>query len=134
MAADFTAISEFTTVPAVIASATEIEAGDLVALSSGIVVKAGASDTEIAFAPTASAVGETVIEISKGRVELVGTADAVFAVTQKGTEVDIVGTTTLLIDVGSSSTDVLKVAADTEAGTVGSVNSVKVFINKPITF
>lgn len=134
MAKDFKAVSDFETVKATIASATVIEAGDLVALSSGVITKAVAASTEIAYATKGSAAGETLIEISKGHVELIGTADANFAVTQKGTEVDLVGTTNLLIDVGASATDVFKVSVAENTGTVGSIADVRVFINKPITF
>ena len=134
MAADFKAISEFTTIQATIASATVVEAGDLVELDTGLIVKATATGTQLAFAPQGSADGETIIEITKGHVELLGTTDADFAVTDKMLDCDLVGTTTQLIDIGTSSTNVLMVAADTEAGTVGSKLNVKVFINKPITF
>jgi hypothetical protein len=134
MAADFKAIGQYDTVLATIASATVIEPGDLVALTSGVVTKANASSAEIAFAPAGSAEGETQIEVTVGRVQLEGTGDAAFAVTQKGTEVDIVGTTTLLIDVGASATDVLRISAKEDAGTVGSTDGIKVEINKPINF
>ena len=117
-----------------IASATVIEAGDLVTLSSGLIIKATAGSTAVALALEASAVGDTEINVSVGNdFTLVGTADAVFAVTQKGTEVDIVVSGgAQLIDVGSSSTDVLKVAIGKDAGTVGSTSNVEVKINKPL--
>ncbi|MCP5375238.1 MAG: hypothetical protein H6743_03990 [Rickettsiaceae bacterium] len=116
-----------------IASATVIEAGDLVTLSSGLIVKAGAASTAVAYAPDGSADGETVIDVSIGNdFTLVGTGDAVFAASMKGTEVDIVGTTNLLIDVGASSTDVLKVGIGQDAGTVGSASNIEVKINKPL--
>lgn len=134
MAQDFTILEEYETVPMTIASATVIEAGDVVGLTSGLVVKGTAAHTELAFAPTASAVGETVIPVTRGRVLLKGTSDAAFAVTDKALYCDLVGTTTLLIDIGESTTDVFQVAADTEAGTVDSTSDVKVRINKPITF
>jgi methionine aminopeptidase len=134
MAQDFKLISNADTVKATIASATVIEVGDLVAMDAGLIIKAVAASTEVAYAVTPSAVGDTEIEITRGRVELLGTGDAVFAVAQKGTEVDIVGTTTQLIDVGASSTDVLKISAGTDAGVVGSTDNIRVLINKPITF
>ena len=121
------------TVLATIASATVIEAGDMVTLDDGLIVKAGAASAAIAYAPNGSADGETKIEVTVGNDFLLeGTADANFAVTQKGTEVDLVGTTTLLIDVGESATDVLKVDISENAGTVGSVDNVRVKINKPL--
>lgn len=118
---------------ATIASATVIEAGDLVALSSGLIVKAGAASAAIAYAPYGSADGETKIEISKGNdFMLEGTADANFAVTNKGITCDVAGTTNLLIDLGASETDVLKVDVSENAGTAGSTSSVRVKIAKPL--
>ena len=63
---------------------------------------------------------------------LEGTADANFAVDIKGTFVDLVGTTNLLIDVGESTTDVFQVDASENAGTAGSTAKVHVKINKPL--
>ena len=121
------------TVLATIATATVIEAGDLVTLSSGLIIKAVAASTQIAYAPYGSAAGEVKIEISKGNdFMLEGTADANFAVTIKGTFVDLVGTTNLLVDVGASTTDVFQVDASENAGTAGSTAKVHVKINKPL--
>lgn len=122
------------TVLATIASATVIEAGDLVDLTSGIVTKADEASTALAYAPNGSADGETKIEVTVGNDFLLeGTADAVFAVTQKGTEVDVVmDGTAQQIDVGASTTDVLKVDISENAGTVDSASKVRVKINKPL--
>jgi hypothetical protein len=121
------------TVLAVKDTATVIEAGDIVALSSGVIIKAVAGSTAVAFAPKAAPAGVTEVEVTTGNdFELIGTAENVFAVTQKGAEVDLVGTTTLLIDNNASATDVFKVAIDKNAGTVGSTASVVVRINKPL--
>ena len=115
-----------------VASATVIAAGDLVALSSGVVIKAVAASTAVAWTPTGSADGETEIEVSVGTdFTLQGTADVVFAVTYKGGEYDI-NDTTQTINIGASSTDVLKVGIGTDAGTVGSASDVEVRINKPL--
>jgi len=123
----------FRTMTATIASATVIEAGDLVTLSAGVIIKAVAASTAVAYAPNGSAVGETSIEVSVGNeFTMTGTGDANFAVTQKGTEVDLVGTTTQLIDLGASVTDVLKVSAASDAGTVGAATEIEVRINKPL--
>lgn len=115
-------------------SATVIEAGDLVALSSGLIVKAGAADTAIAWCPAGGADGETTVEVTKGTdFTLVGTADANFAVTNRGAEVDlVVNTGVQQIDLGASTTDVFKVGFATDSGTAGSAENVEVLINKPI--
>jgi len=120
------------TVIADVASATVIAAGDLVGITAGLVVKAAAATAEIAWTPTGSKNGETKMEITVGNdFVLEGTADAVFAVAYKGTEVDI-NDTTQTIDVAASATDVLRYDVSENAGTVGSVNNVRVRINKPI--
>jgi len=114
-------------------SATVIEAGDLVTMTSGYIVKAGASSAKIAYAPNGAAAGELQVEVTIGNdFTLVGTADANFAITDKGAEVDLVGTTNLLIDLGESTTDVFVVGIGTTAGTAGSTANVEVKINKPL--
>lgn len=116
-----------------VASATVIPAGALVTLSSGVIIKAVAASTAVAYCPKGSAAGETVCDVTVGNdFTLLGTGDANFAVTNKGTEVDIVGTTTVLIDLGASVTDVLKVGIGEDAGTVGAEENIEVRINKPI--
>ena len=116
----------------VIASATEISAGDLVAISSGLIIKAVAASGAIGWTPQGSTVGDTVIEVSVGNdFTLVGTGDAVFAITYKGGEYDI-NDTTQTIDYGASSTDVLKVSIGEDAGVVGTAAGVEVRINKPL--
>ncbi len=117
-----------------IASATVIEAGDVCELDTGLVVKGTATGAALAYSPAASADGDTQIELSVGNdFVLEGTGDAAFAVTQKGTEVDLVVTTNVqYIDVGSSSTDVFKIDMSENAGTATSVNNIQVRINKPI--
>lgn len=115
-------------------SATVIEAGDLVALSSGVLIKATATSSEIAYAPKGAAAGTTECEVTVGDdFELVGIADANFAVTDKGAIVDMIVTTgQQLIDLGESTYDVFKVAIDKDAGTVGAEENVVVKINKPL--
>lgn len=119
---------------ATIASATVIEAGDLVELASGLVVKAGATAAAIAYAPFGSATGETKIEITKGNdFMLEGTGDGNFAAAYKGTEVDLAGTTNQVIDVtGGTTYKVLKFDVSENAGTVGSTANIRVKINKPL--
>ena len=119
------------TVRVAIASGTVIPAGDFAGMTAGLAVDAIAATTAIAWCPNGSAAGETVCELTVGNdFTLKGTADANFAVTQKGTEVDL--TAAQLIDVGSSATDVLKIDISENAGTVGSAEGVVVRINKPL--
>lgn len=122
------------TVIATIASATVIEAGDLCELSAGLPVKGTATGAKLAYSPKPCASGETQIELSVGNnFVLVGTADANFAVTDKGAEVDlVVNATAQQIDLGSSATDVFVVDFSENAGTVGSTSDVRVVINKPL--
>jgi len=115
------------------ASATVIEAGDLVTLDTGLIIKAVAASTAIAYAPHDAAAGETDIEVTVGNdFTLVGTADANFAVTDKGLFQDLKGTTDLLIDLGTSSTDVFQVGTAEDSGVAGSTLNVEVRINKPL--
>lgn len=74
----------------------------------------------------------TVLVYSDERVILSGTADANFAVTDKGIECDITWITTQLIDLWTSTTDVLKVISSEDAGTVGEKTNVLVTINKTL--
>lgn len=133
---DFKVATEETlrTVICTIASATVIEAGDVCELSSGIPIKGTDSAAALAFSPYACANGDTQIELTVGNdFVLEGTGNAVFAVTQKGAEVDLVVSTGVqLINVGASSTDVFKVDISENAGVVGSASGIRVRINKPL--
>ena len=119
------------TVRVTIDTATVITAGDFAGITAGLAVDAGATTAAIAWCPKGSATGETVCELTTGNdFTLKGTGDAVFAVAQKGTEVDL--TAAQLIDVGSSSYDVLKIDISENAGTVDSTDNIVVRINKPL--
>jgi hypothetical protein len=123
------------TVKCTIASATVIEAGDLVTLDAGLVVKAAANSARVAWAPNGSANGETEIDVTVGNdFTLQGTSDENFAAaTHKGAEVDlVVDTGTQLVDVGESTTDVFRVGVSQDAGTEGAKTNVEVRINKPL--
>jgi hypothetical protein len=121
------------TVRALKASATVIEAGDLVELAAGLIIKATATAAAIAYAPDGAGDGETEIDVTVGEVELLGTGDGVFAVAYKGTEVDLAGTTNQVIDVtGGTTYKVLRFAIDKDAGVVGSTADIAVKINKPL--
>lgn len=118
---------------AAIATDTVIEAGDLVAISSGLIVKAAAASAKVAFCPDGHAANSgTSVEVTVGNdFTLVGTGDAVFAATYRGGEYDI-NDTTQTIDYGASSTDVLLVDISENAGVVGTAAGVTVRINKPL--
>jgi len=119
------------TIRVAIASGTVIPAGDFAGMTSGLAVDAIETTTDIAWCPAGSADGETICELTVGNdFTLKGVGDAVFAVTQRGTEVDL--TAAQLIDVGSSSTDVLKIDISENAGTVDSADDIVVRINKPL--
>lgn len=114
-----------------IASATEITAGNFAGMTAGLAVSAVAATSAIAWCPKGSAAGETTCELTVGNdFTLVGTADAAFAAANRGTEVDL--TDAQLIDLGTSTTDVLKVGIGQDSGTVGETTEVEVRINKPL--
>lgn len=116
------------------ASATVIEAGDLVELSAGLIIKATATAAAVAWAPNGAGDGETEIEVTVGNdFSLLGTGDGVFAVAYKGTEVDLAGTTNQVIDVtGGTTYKVLKFGIDKDTGVVGATTDITVKINKPL--
>lgn len=133
---DFKVVSDeiLRTVICTIASATVIESGDVCAISSGLIIKGVDASTKLAYSPAASPSGDTQIELTVGNnFVLEGTGDAVFAVAQKGTAVDlVVNTGVQQIDVGTSSTLVFAIDMSENAGTVGSASGIRVRINKPI--
>ena len=118
-----------------IASATEIEVGDLVTQTSGLIVKAGATSTKLARAMKASAVGDTVIEVSRGEIEMEMDGSNVFAVTQKGGEYDmaidgVTGKQT--VNTSGTTYKVLMIDPSQDAGVVGSASNIKVKIIRPL--
>lgn len=116
-------------------SDTVIEAGDLVDEDgSGYIAKADASSAKIAYCPKGAPAGVTQVEVTVGNdFVLEGTADANFAIANKGAEVDLVmSTNDQQIDLGTSTTDVFLVDISENAGTVGATTGVRVKINKPL--
>jgi hypothetical protein len=111
-----------------IETATAIEAGDLVTIASGYIIKAVAASTAVAFAPKAHPANSgTSIEITVGNdFTLIGTADANYAATDFGNLCGI-DDTTQAIDLGDSSSELRIVG-----GTVGSTANVEVKIYAPI--
>ena len=124
---------KFRTVIADIATATAIEAGDLVTLSSGLVIKATNTSAKIAFAPKAHPANSgTTIEITVGNdFTLLGTMDVVFAQAYKGVSYDI-NATTQTIDQGGTTYKVLTVQPGATSGTIGSASNVEVRIALPL--
>jgi hypothetical protein len=109
-----------------------IEAGDLVALSSGLVIKATETSTAVGWCPNGAASADTVAEVTVGNdFTLKTTGNAVFAAAYKGGEYDI-DVTTQYINYSGTTYKVLKVAIDEKAGTVGTAAGVTVRINKPL--
>lgn len=114
--------------------ATTLEQGQLCSIDAGgLAIKTTALSTEVAL--VMAVLSDTRVQVmADDTVVLKGTADANFAKANRNTEVDVAidGSGNQLIDLGASSTDVLKVLASEEAGTVGSTLNVLVRINKPI--
>ncbi|MFH1052761.1 MAG: hypothetical protein V1779_17715 [bacterium] len=123
------------TIKAEKASATVIEDGDLVALdSSGLIIKATATDIALAYAPNGAGDGETEIEVTIGNdFTLKGAGDAVFAEAYRGINCDlVVASTVQKIDVGENTTEVFKISSGVDAGVVGSASNIEVRINYPL--
>lgn len=119
---------------AVIATATAIEAGDLVALTTGLVTKAAAASTAIAWCPDGhEANSGTSVEVTVGNdFTLLGTADGAFAVTDKGLVCNINDTTQEIDLDASGETDLLVVGIGEDAGIAGKTTNITVRINKPL--
>lgn len=116
------------------ASGEVIEAGDLVTLTSNLIVKAGAASTTLAYATKAGADGETTIEITEGTdFTLTGTGDAVWSEDYRGDSAGISGTTNLLVDVTGAATNVIRLEAAEDAGVVGSTSNIEFRIILPIS-
>jgi len=115
-------------------SATVIEAGDVVEMASGYIVKGTATGAALAYCPKGAAAGVTDVEVTVGNnFVLEGAGDAVFAITQKGSEVDlVVAAGVQKVDVGETTTDVFKIDVSENAGTVDSAAGIRVRINKPL--
>jgi len=124
----------FRTRVAEIASATVIEPGDLVTMTSNLIVKADENSGALAYAINGSAAGETSIEITEGNdFTLVGTGDDVYSEDYRGDLVDLVmATNDQRIDVGTSSKKVLQIIGAEDSGVVDSASNIEVRINKPI--
>ncbi len=113
-----------------------IEAGDFCTIdpSTGLAIRATATSTQLAYVYAVDNEKNTVLVEAGSDVVYEGTADANFAIINTNTEVDLAidGGGNQLIDLGASTTDVLKVVATKDAGTVGSTKKVLVKINKPL--
>jgi len=90
------------------ASATVIEAWDFIEMATGLAIKATASGAKLAYSRAGAGVGDTEIEvITNSDVLYSMVADANFAATNRGAEVDLIVTSTVqLCDIGTSSTNV----------------------------
>lgn len=116
------------------ASATVIETGDLVTLSSGLAIKAVAASTAVGYCTKGAGNGETEIEVTIGNdFTLVGTANANFAVANKGVVCDIITVSNAQqIAPATAVTGVLRIGVGKNSGTVGSASKVEVKIEKPL--
>jgi len=116
------------------ASAVVIESGDLVAISSGLIIKAVAGSTKVAWCPNGGANGETEVDVTIGNdFSLIGTGDANAAVTDKGIACDlVVNSTNQQVDIGTTSTNVFTVGIGKDSLTAGAATNIEVRIAKPI--
>jgi len=117
-------------------SATVLTAFDFCALdANGLAVVASATDTALAYVMVDAPAGttEVVVLSDYSQAFFTGTADQVFATTNRNTEVDLVINSGVQeVDLWASTTDVFKVLGSVDAGTVGSDLNVKFKLNKPI--
>lgn len=132
---DFRARGEYNTMLLEKAAGVTIEAGDLVALSAGLAIKATATSAKVAFCPQGAASADLKCEVTVGQVDLIGDSSNVFAESQRGTEYDIAvsGAGKQTINQSGTTYKVLMMDESQDAGTVDAATNVKVRINKPIS-
>jgi hypothetical protein len=118
---------------AVIATGTVIEAGDLVAISAGLIIKAVAASTAVAWCPDGHAASSgTLVDVTVGNdFTIKTTAESAFAISYKGGEYDI-NDTTQTIDWDASTTDVLKIGISADQAAADATTGIVVKINKPL--
>lgn len=118
------------------AATTDILPGQFCSIdpTTGLAVKAIATSSNLWYVVAVNDETNEVTVEADPKVVYQGTADAPFAQTNANTEVDIAidGSGNQVIDLGASSTDVLKVVATKDAGTIGSAEKVLVKINQPM--
>lgn len=121
------------TTRAVIDDDTVIEAGDLVAISAGYIIKAVAASTAVAWCPNGHAADSgTSVEVTVGNdFTLKTTAEAAFAIAYKGGEYDI-NDTTQTIDWDGTTTKVLKIGIGEDQAAAAATTNIIVRINKPL--
>jgi len=130
---DFKAISEYRTGLLPKATGVTIEAGDLIMLTSGLVVKATALGARVAYCPQGAASAALTCEATIGRVKLKGDASDVFAVAQRGLAYDIAvdGDGKQTINQSGTTYKPLMMSPK-NAGVVGSASDVNVEIVRPL--
>jgi hypothetical protein len=124
------------TVKALKASATVLPAGCLVTLDgSGLAIKAISSSTALAYCPNGGVSGVTEVDVTLGKdFTLIGLGNAasVFAAAQKGTTCDIQGTTSVTINNGATSQNVIRIGISKDAGVIGSAANIEFRIEKQL--
>lgn len=130
---DFQARGPYTTGLLTKATGVTIEAGDLVALSSGLAIKAVATSARVAYCPKGAASASTVCEATIGQVRLRGDASDVFAVAHRGLAYDIAVSGAGKQTINQSGTTYKPLMmAPKNAGVVGSASDVDVIIVRPL--
>lgn len=134
---DFKKIASRTPVDAsklAVDSATVLEHGDLVALTSGEATKAAVGSTAVAFLVNGSANGDTDKLTAYGEGTIIeGTANRNFAAADRGQPASVIlsgSDIQINLDNVGGSAGVFEVLPDESAGTVGSPNKVRVRIVK----
>lgn len=114
--------------------ATVIEPGKMITLDgSKLAIEATAGSTELAYAPFGAIAGETsVLYVRDPMVRYIGIPDQNFVYTDIDTTCDlVVSGGQQQLDLSASTTNVLKIIADENAGEVGTQDFVRCIINKP---
>lgn len=114
---------------------TVIEAGDLVAIDTGLIIKATSTSGKVSRAQEAHAAGgPLLIEISIGKIEITMDSSDVFAVTQREIAYDIAidGNGKATVNQSGNTYKNIRIAIDNKVGKVGKTTDIKCVIDKPI--
>ena len=130
---DFKAIGPYTTGLLTKAAGVTIEAGDLVALASGLAIKATATSARVAFCPSGAVSAALVCEATIGQVRLKGDASDVFAAAQRGLAYDIAVSGGGKQTINQSGTTYKPLMMNPKnSGVVGAEENVDVMIVRPL--
>ena len=118
------------------ASVTVLVHGRFAGYTANLAIVAGAATARLGYLITDGPNGSLTVQVfDDPRIVYEGTADANFAITDRGAIVDMVlSGADQLIDKGASVTDVFRIEDTSKAGVVGSTLDVRIKVNKGLSY